>query len=68
MLQIETLSHKAQTVLANARAKGLKVDRAGKGWRIHGPHVDVLVDDLKNTAARDLEPARGAGSDRPTGQ
>lgn len=39
--------------------RGLKVHRFGKGWRILGERVDVLVADLGDLQAADLVPARG---------
>lgn len=43
-------------ILAEVARRGLKIERFGKAWRIHGHGVDVLAATVQDFFESDLEP------------
>lgn len=54
--QVPPAAH-AERMARRIAADGLVLERCGRGWRVSGPGVDVLVVDLAHLTAADLVPA-----------
>lgn len=52
------LDHKRAVITKEVTKRGLVLQEFGKGWRVVGNDVDILIDDLANLDTRTLEPAR----------
>lgn len=59
-----TATPREDAVRTAAARRGLVIEPFGKGWRVHGPGVDLLTLNLADLDVKALEPER---HDRPGG-